>query len=102
MANEASAGAAQIHVAVCYATDNMEFLRDLTLAAGATIADALQASGLAQAVPGLDVMAMPVGIYGKKKTHDTVLREHDRVEVYRPLIADPKHARRRRPVKKAD
>ena len=102
MANEAPAGAAPIHVAVCYATDSMEFLRELTLEAGATIADALHASGLAQAVPGLDVMAMPVGIYGKKKTHDTALREHDRVEVYRPLIADPRNARRRRPVKKAD
>jgi putative ubiquitin-RnfH superfamily antitoxin RatB of RatAB toxin-antitoxin module len=39
---------------------------------------------------------MQVGIYAKKKTLDTVLREHDRVEIYRPLIADPKNARRRR------
>eukprot|EP01034_Spumella_vulgaris_P039705 gene39705-49064_t len=39
---------------------------------------------------------MAVGVYGKKKTLDTVLREHDRVEVYRPLIADPKNARRRK------
>jgi len=37
-----------------------------------------------------------VGIYGKKKTRDTVLREHDRIELYRSLIADPKEARRRR------
>lgn len=37
-----------------------------------------------------------VGIYGKKKPLDTVLREHDRIEVYRPLQADPKEARRRR------
>ena len=39
---------------------------------------------------------MQVGIYAKKKTLDTVLREHDRVEIYRPLIADPKNARRRK------
>jgi putative ubiquitin-RnfH superfamily antitoxin RatB of RatAB toxin-antitoxin module len=42
-----------------------------------------------------------VGIHGKKQTLDTVLREHDRVEVYRPLIADPKDARRRRANKAA-
>lgn len=89
----------QINVSVCYATDTLEFLRDLRLEAGATIADALKVSGLAVEVPGIDLPSMAVGIYGKKKTLDTVLREHDRVEVYRPLIADPKHARRRRPAK---
>lgn len=93
MANE------QINVSVCYATDTIEFLRELRLEAGATIADALKISGLAYEVPGIDLATMTVGIYGKKKTLDTVLREHDRVEVYRPLIADPKNARRRRPAK---
>jgi len=95
MANE------QINVSVCYATDTIEFLRELRLEAGATIADALRVSGLACEVPGIDVTAMTVGIYGKKKALDTMLREHDRVEVYRPLIADPKNARRRRPAKPA-
>lgn len=85
-----------INVKVCYAMESMTFLRDLQLPAGATIADALNASGLAQQVPDIDLATMAVGIYGKKKTHDTVLREHDRVEVYRALIADPKNARRRR------
>ena len=94
MANE------QINVSVCYATDTVEFLRELRLEAGATIADALKVSGLAYEVPGIDLSAMAVGIYGKKKTLDTVLREHDRVEVYRGLIADPKNARRRRPARK--
>jgi putative ubiquitin-RnfH superfamily antitoxin RatB of RatAB toxin-antitoxin module len=92
----------QLSVQVCYATDTTTFLRALRLNAGATIADALDASGLADVVPGIDLSVMAVGIYGKKKTMDTVLREHDRVEVYRPLIADPKHARRRRPAKKVD
>lgn len=92
----------QINVSVCYATDTVEFLRELRLEAGATIADALKVSGLAYEVPGIDLAAMTVGIYGKKKAMDTVLREHDRVEVYRGLIADPKNARRRRPARKAD
>lgn len=88
--------AEQINISVCYASDALQFLRELQLEAGATIADALKASGLAGELPGMDLAAMAVGIYGKKKTPETVLREHDRVEVYRPLIADPKNARRRR------
>ncbi|MES2259192.1 MAG: RnfH family protein [Pseudomonadota bacterium] len=88
--------AEQITVQVCYASDTVQFLRELRLDAGATIRQALDISGLAQEVPGLDIAAMPVGIYGKKKTPDTILREHDRIELYRPLIADPKHARRRK------
>ena len=91
----------QIDISVCYATDTLQFLRELRLEAGATIQHALDASGLALEVPGIDLATMAVGIYGKKKTLDTVLREHDRVEVYRPLIADPKNARRRR-VRKAE
>lgn len=93
--------AEQVNVSVCYATDTIVFLRELRLEAGATIADALKVSGLAYEVPGIDLSAMTVGIYGKKKTLETVLREHDRVEVYRTLIADPKNARRRRPTPKA-
>lgn len=91
----------QINIQVCYATDTLQFLRALRLEAGATVQHALEVSGLALEVPGIDLSMMAVGIYGKKKTLDTVLREHDRVEVYRPLIADPKNARRRK-VRKAE
>jgi putative ubiquitin-RnfH superfamily antitoxin RatB of RatAB toxin-antitoxin module len=45
-------------------------------------------------------VTQPVGIYGKKKTLDTVLRERDRIEIYRPLVADPKDSRRKRAAKK--
>ena len=85
-----------IQVQVCYATPTFEFLRDLNLAAGTTLEAAIVASGLLQEVPEIDLATFAVGIYSKKKTLDTVLREHDRVEVYRPLIADPKETRRRR------
>jgi putative ubiquitin-RnfH superfamily antitoxin RatB of RatAB toxin-antitoxin module len=64
--------------------------------AGTTIEQAITLSGLAGAIPDVDVAALETGIYAKKKPRDTVLREHDRIELYRPLIADPKHARRRR------
>lgn len=85
-----------INIQVCYASDAVQFLRALQVPAGTTLEQAIALSGLAQAVPGLDVATLETGIYAKKKPRDTVLREHDRVELYRPLIADPKHARRRR------
>ncbi|MDN2705703.1 MULTISPECIES: RnfH family protein [unclassified Janthinobacterium] len=85
-----------IQVQVCHALPDSSFLRTLTVAAGATIRQAVEQSGLLQEVPGIDLAVNMVGIYGKKKPLDTVLREHDRIEVYRPLQADPKEARRRR------
>ncbi|MFC0170196.1 RnfH family protein [Pseudoduganella danionis] len=90
MANDA------LNIEVCYASDDVQFLQALQVPAGSTIAEAIAASGLQQRLPQLDLQALQVGIYAKKKTLDTVLREHDRIELYRPLIADPKHARRRR------
>ncbi|MBA5688707.1 RnfH family protein [Rugamonas apoptosis] len=86
----------QIRIQVCYALPEQQFLRELTVDAGTTVEQAIALSGLRQAMPDIDLAALQVGIYSKKKTLDTVLREHDRVELYRPLIADPKHARRRR------
>lgn len=91
--------AEQIHIQVCYALPEQQFLRDLTVDAGTTIEQAITLSGVQQAMPGIDLAALQVGIYSKKKMLDTVLREHDRVELYRPLIADPKNARRRRKAK---
>lgn len=60
------------------------------LAAGATLADALRAAGVAAGT------ASDVGIWGRAATLATPLREGDRVELYRPLVVDPKEARRRR------
>lgn len=102
-AADAAADAAlpQIQVQVCYATPTMEFLRTLTVADGVTLGQAIELSGLLREVPGIDLATALVGIYGKKRSLDSVLRQHDRVEVYRPLIADPKDARRRRASGKA-
>ncbi|MFZ4877746.1 RnfH family protein [Janthinobacterium sp. Mn2066] len=87
---------ASIQVQVCHALPERAFLRALNVPVGTTVGQAVKLSGLLQEVPGIDLAVNLVGIYGKKKTLDTVLREHDRVEVYRPLLADPKEARRRR------
>lgn len=85
-----------INVQVCYASDAVQFLRALRVPAGTTLEQAIAASGVLAEVPGIDLSTTQVGIYAKKKPLNTVLREHDRVEIYRPLIADPKNARRRR------
>ena len=69
---------------------------EVTLPAGATVADALRASALAQRHPGLDPSAAALGIWGTRCSVDALLRDRDRVEVYRPLLIDPKEARRRR------
>ena len=89
-----------LHVRLCYATPTRECLRELSVAPGTTIGEAIAASGLLAEWPEIDLAVHPVGIFGKKKALDTVLREHDRIEVYRPLVADPKDSRRRRAVKK--
>ncbi len=89
-----------LHVSLCYATPTFEYLRQLDVAPGTTIGQAIAASGLLGELPEIDLAVHPVGIYGKKQPLDTVLREHDRIEIYRPLVADPKDSRRRRAQKK--
>lgn len=85
-----------IQVSVIYAEPGRVFATAVTLAAGATVAAAIAASGLREARPDLRVDPARVGIFARKATLDTRLREGDRVEIYRPLKLDPKEARRRR------
>jgi putative ubiquitin-RnfH superfamily antitoxin RatB of RatAB toxin-antitoxin module len=90
----------QLPVVVCYATAQHEFLRPLAVAPGTTIGQAIEASGVLAAFPDINLVTQPVGIFAKKKSLDTVLRAHDRIEIYRPLVADPKDSRRKRAAKK--
>lgn len=93
--------AEHIQVQVCYATALREYFRELTVAQGTTIEQAIRLSGVLEDIPGIDLAQQPVGLYGKKHPLDTVLRERDRIEIYRPLVADPKESRRRRAEKKS-
>jgi uncharacterized protein len=68
----------------------------VTLAPGATVLHALQASGLQAAFPDLDLRSAAVGVWGRVARLDQPVRECDRVEIYRPLKVDPKLARRER------
>jgi putative ubiquitin-RnfH superfamily antitoxin RatB of RatAB toxin-antitoxin module len=67
---------------------------------GTTIGQAIERSGVLAEFPEIDLGTQPVGIYAKKKPLDTVLRERDRIEIYRPLVADPKDSRRKRAARK--
>jgi putative ubiquitin-RnfH superfamily antitoxin RatB of RatAB toxin-antitoxin module len=68
----------------------------LSLPEGATVQDALQASGLMERHSLLQPLALPVGVWGKRRGLEDRLRDQDRVEIYRPLRVDPKEARRQR------
>ncbi|TBR39280.1 MULTISPECIES: RnfH family protein [Dyella] len=72
------------------------FRRMLNLAKGATVAAALEASGVAEAVPGFVADPAQLGVFSRKVGLEYVLRDGDRLEIYRPLTLDPKEARRRR------
>jgi hypothetical protein len=85
-----------IQVEVAYARPERQELIRLTLPAGSTIVQAIEASGLPQRYPEIDLAKTKVGIFGKLSRMDTALRERDRVEIYRPLIADPKEVRKQR------
>lgn len=89
-----------LQVYVCYATPEREWLRPMQVPPGTTIGEAIERSGVLQDFPEINLTTQPVGVYAKKKTLDTVLRERDRIEIYRPLVADPKDSRRKRAAKK--
>jgi uncharacterized protein len=68
----------------------------LELEEGATVADALAASGMFAAASEIDAAGLDVGIWGRRALPADRLHDRDRVEIYRPLTADPKTARRKR------
>ncbi|HEV7491133.1 MAG TPA: RnfH family protein [Rhodanobacteraceae bacterium] len=89
------ADAAEIDIEVAYAEPDRQFLRRIALPFGATVADAILASGL-EAEFAIDVSSLAAGIWSKPVARDAPLSNGDRVEIYRPLTVDPKEARRRR------
>jgi hypothetical protein len=85
-----------IHVEVCFITPQKQFLEKLNVHEGCTIQEAIMQSHLADEFPNVDFSSLKVGIYSKLKSLDTVLRDLDRIEIYRPLDVDPMVARRQR------
>lgn len=88
--------AENVQVQVCYAKPEIQLLRDISVPRGTTLQEAIVRSGILRDMPEIDLLTCHVGIYAKLKTLETILRDGDRIEIYRPLIADPKESRRRR------
>lgn len=85
-----------IMVEVAYALPEQQSLLSLTVSVGTTAEQAIELSGLLRQHPDIDLQTSKIGIFSKPCELDTVLRAKDRVEIYRPLIADPKAVRKQR------
>lgn len=86
-----------IQVEVVYALPQRQELVQVHLPEGATVRQAVEASGLLAKYPDIELDGRnKVGIFAKLAKADTVVRDRDRVEIYRPLIADPKAVRKKR------
>ena len=94
-------GPTVIHVEVVYATPQRQEVVALELREGATVAQAIEASGLAALFDDFEADSSRLGIFSRKVGPGHILRDGDRVEVYRPLVIDPKEARRKRAQKDA-
>ncbi|MDD2661148.1 MAG: RnfH family protein [Methylococcales bacterium] len=90
---------ALIDVEVAYATPEQQVIVTLKLPEGATVVQAIQASELSNRFPEIEGTDLKAGIYGSVCKLDQPLKQADRVEIYRPLIQDPKDARRKRAAK---
>lgn len=85
---------AKVQVEVVFATPVRQELVEVGLPAGASVADAIEASGIADRFPRESLDDLPVGVWGREASRDAGIRDGDRIEIYRPLAMDPKEARR--------
>jgi hypothetical protein len=85
-----------ILVEVVYALPQKQEVLSLKVRPGALVSEAIEQSGILRDFPEIDLASAKVGIYSKLVKLDAVLRDKDRIEIYRPLIADPKEIRKKR------
>ena len=88
--------AEKIPVEVAYALPDRQVILALDVAANASIEEVIRASGILAQFPDIDLASNKVGVFGKLGKLTDTLHPGDRVEIYRPLIADPKAARKKR------
>ncbi len=86
----------EISVEVAYALPDQQVIAKLSVAADATIEEVIRSSGLLEQFPDIDLDRNKVGVFGKLGKLTDTLHAGDRVEIYRPLIADPKEVRKKR------
>lgn len=87
---------ADLQVEVVYALPEKQYLRSVRLPEGSTVEQAIQASGLTELRKEIDLSVNKVGIYSRTVKLQDAVAAGDRVEIYRPLLADPKELRRQR------
>ena len=85
-----------ITIEVLYALPHEQVLLKLSVVHGCNVGQAIVLSGMLEKYPEIDLSCNKLGIYGKLSKTDTLLQDRDRVEIYRPLRADPKQGRRLR------
>ena len=90
------ASAELLKVEVAYALPDEQFIFALEVPPGTTAEQAIQRSGVLERFPEINLASQKLGVFGKLNKPDYVLRAGDRVEIYRPLIADPKAVRKQR------
>lgn len=86
----------QINIEVAYAREDQQVILSLMVNAGTTLEQAVEQSGILQTFPEIDLTKNKIGIFGKLGKKTAEIKEGNRVEIYRPLIADPKEVRRKR------
>ncbi len=86
----------KIKVEVCYALPDKQTLLSLEIEASATIENIIKQSGILELYPEIDLSENKVGVFSKLAKLSDTLHDGDRIEIYRPLIADPKEVRKQR------
>ncbi|MCE5182508.1 MAG: RnfH family protein [Betaproteobacteria bacterium] len=86
----------EISVEVVYALPHKQEVLPLKVRPGTMLSEAIEQSGVLRDFPEIDLATAKMGIFSKQAKLDTVLRDKDRIEIYRPLIADPKEIRKKR------
>ncbi|MBU3005963.1 RnfH family protein [Paraglaciecola arctica] len=92
----------QISIEVAYATPEKQALLEVVIEQGTSVEQAIAASGIVKRFPEIDLEVLKVGIWNRTCKLSDLPKKGDRIEIYRPLIADPKEARRRRAEKAKD
>jgi putative ubiquitin-RnfH superfamily antitoxin RatB of RatAB toxin-antitoxin module len=88
--------ASGMRVEVVYAERHRQALCSVVLPPGSTVQDAIEQSGIAREVAAITISSCKVGVFGRVCARNTPVRDGDRVEIYRPLVIEPKDARRGR------
>lgn len=84
-----------VNVGVAYTNNNKQVWLKIDVPEGSTVIDAIEESGVLDMFPEIDLENQKIGIYGKMAKPNAKLKEGDRIEIYRPITADPKTVKRR-------